>query len=377
MGNALLGAISCGRCGARLPTLGHYCDRCGVVCIAALAPGSSHGMLGGVVPASVSLRLWSLSLDAVPAVVLVALAVGGALTGHGAVAVLLALLLAAFLVLQVALFTTFGRSVGRLLLGLRTVDSLTGLPPTTVRAAASVLVVTPQAAGATVTTNLRRGRDPLAPALPPLGADQLGHNVRPSHSTAHTGGLEAVSIDAAGPATVMPEVAREPVAQHPLDAPATLAAPAAPAAPAVPARAVQPADDGYAPKPPEVAMVSIVLDNDQTLQVASSLLMGRRPANRADGAQHPLFAWADLSRTLSKTHALLTWSGSLLWVTDLGSANGTTLVTPSGERMRLVAGTPTAAASGCTVELGDRTFGVRVPETTNAETMERRSAGVF
>lgn len=350
-------------------------------------------MLGGVVPASVNLRLWSLSIDAVPAVVLIALAVGGALTGRGGVAFQLAALLVVFLVLQVALFTTCGRSVGRLLLGLRTVDSLTGLPPTTVRAAASVLDVTPQAAGATVTANLRRGRDPQAPALPPLGADQLGHNVRPSHSTApivDTSGIAAVHIDAAGPTAVGATGAREPVAHHPLDVPATPAAPAtlaapeaappagpAPAAPAVPGRAVQSADDGYAPKPPEAAMVSIVLDNDQTLQVATSLLMGRRPANRADGAQHPLYAWADLSRTLSKTHALLTWSGSLLWVTDLGSANGTTLVTPEGERMRLVAGTPTAAASGCTVELGDRAFGVRAPETSTAETMERRSSGVF
>ena len=82
----------------------------------------------------------------------------------------------------------------------------------------------------------------------------------------------------------------------------------------------------------------------------------------AEGEQ-PMLALADLSRTLSKTHALLEWSGSVLWVTDLHSANGSVLVSPDGESRPLVPGIRGAAAIGWTVECGSRSFKVHaVPQ---------------
>jgi hypothetical protein len=74
--------------------------------------------------------------------------------------------------------------------------------------------------------------------------------------------------------------------------------------------------------------------------------------------EHPALGLADLSRTLSKTHALLEWSGQVLWVTDLHSANGSVLISPDGERRPLVPGIRGAAAVGWTVQCGARSFTV-------------------
>jgi hypothetical protein len=60
---------------------------------------------------------------------------------------------------------------------------------------------------------------------------------------------------------------------------------------------------------------------------------------------------------------LLEWSGSVLWVTDYGSANGSVLVSPDGERRPLVPGIRAPAAIGWTVECGNRFFTVQaVPQ---------------
>jgi pSer/pThr/pTyr-binding forkhead associated (FHA) protein len=119
-----------------------------------------------------------------------------------------------------------------------------------------------------------------------------------------------------------------------------------------------------------------VFDTGRRQVITTSLLIGRSPeSNSARAASvglaraapnkpdQPVLALADLSRTLSKTHALLEWSGSVLWVTDLHSANGSVLVSPGGERRPLVPGIRGPAAIGWTVECGSRSFTVRaVPE---------------
>jgi hypothetical protein len=118
--------------------------------------------------------------------------------------------------------------------------------------------------------------------------------------------------------------------------------------------------------------VAIVFDTGRRQVIQTSLLIGRSPeSNRAlehRGAartpgEQPVLALADLSRTLSKTHALLEWSGSVLWVTDLHSANGSVLVSPDGERRPLVPGIRGPAAIGWAVECGNRSFSVHaVPQ---------------
>ncbi|KFF58867.1 hypothetical protein JF66_15260 [Cryobacterium sp. MLB-32] len=320
MGNALIGAVSCGRCGARLVVQNEYCNRCGVLRVAAVpgaALGAYSGMLGGVVTASAARRNWAHVIDGAPIVALSTLALvtlaATADSGHSASALLWLGALALLVAVQSLLLGWFGRTAGRSLLQLRTVDDLTGTP-------AGLSALSP--ARTTLTADLRRGRDPQTSARTALDTAELGHGT---------------------PAGVIPAVpdVRRADARRP--------------------RRAKPAEtnDGYAPEEVTAPSVLIVLDNEQILQVDESLLIGRRPENRADATVHPLFAWTDLSRTLSKTHALLTWSGTLLWVTDFGSANGTTLVTPHGERRVLIPGMPTAATPGWRVELGDRSFQVR------------------
>jgi pSer/pThr/pTyr-binding forkhead associated (FHA) protein len=157
----------------------------------------------------------------------------------------------------------------------------------------------------TVTVDLRRGRDPLTPALPALSESALAEGSR---------------VDAAVFAALRPGAA----ATTTFDA------------------------------------VEIIFDTRRRQLITTSLLIGRSPESKGE---QPMLALADLSRTLSKTHALLEWSGSVLWVTDLHSANGSVLVSPDGERRPLVPGMRGPAAIGWTVECGNRYFSVRaVPQ---------------
>jgi pSer/pThr/pTyr-binding forkhead associated (FHA) protein len=75
-------------------------------------------------------------------------------------------------------------------------------------------------------------------------------------------------------------------------------------------------------------------------------------------------ALPDLSRSLARTHALLEVADGLLWVTDLGSANGSAITDRDGVSQPLVAGLRTAAAVGWTVRLGGRSFEVHPARVT-------------
>ncbi|WEO77910.1 FHA domain-containing protein [Cryobacterium sp. SO2] len=323
MVNALIGAISCGRCGAPLIPANAYCTRCGVLSVVA-APGAAlgpySGMLGGVVTASATRRYWSVAIDLAPAAILaggaVAVAAGSPDRATGGLFAAVLGVLLVFGCSQLLLLLGTGRTLGRWLLGLRTVDDLSGSPVGARRLLSAMVDLI--GSRSTMTADLRRGRDPHAPARNPLGTAQLAQvSAQSGAPTRREGRRRMLATDA---------------------------------------------DDGYAPQARIAPFVTIVLDNDQSQQVDTSLLIGRRPDNRTGDEVHPLFAWTDLSRTMSKSHALVTWSGTLLWVTDLGSANGTTLVTYSGERRPLLPGQPTAAAPGWRVELGDRHFDILATE---------------
>nr|WP_244962847.1 RDD family protein [Cryobacterium roopkundense] len=314
-------------------------------------------MLGGVVTASATRRNWAHVIDTAPITALLTLTIvsffAAVVSQHSTPALLWGGALLALVAVQSVLLGRFGRTLGRFLLRLRTVDDLTGTP-------AGMRALSP--ARTTLTADLRRGRDPLTSARAALSTGELGLG---APATA------PVSAETPRSAAALPPAVADPRRADALR----------------PRRAKpEPVSDGYAPEELTSPSVLIVLDNEQILQVDVSLLIGRRPENRADATVHPLFAWADLSRTLSKTHALLTWSGTLLWVTDFGSANGTTLVTDGGERRVLIPGMPTAAAPGWSVELGDRSFEVRASGIVTAgesaaagpaDTLDRRTADVF
>ncbi len=320
MPGALAGVASCARCGSMQPTTGALCQSCGTV----LTPAARGTVLGTYTPLLAGMarthalrRNLAALIDAMPLAVAAAVAVVAAASGAFAALAWTGLLCGVFVVGQLLSFVRRGRTLGRLAINLRTVDDLTGNPVGVRRIMARF---TPSHwIRRTVTADLTRGRDPLTLALPPLLPSALAEGSR----------LDAAVFAASGPAAAVPATSEA---------------------------------------------VAIVFDTGRRQVIQTSMLIGRSPESsrisdhrdraRTDGEQ-PVLALADLSRTLSKTHALLEWSGSVLWVTDLHSANGSVLVSPDGERRPLVPGIRGPAAIGWTVECGNRSFAVHaVPHRT-------------
>ncbi len=176
-----------------------------------------------------------------------------------------------------------GRTLGRVAVGTRTVRRSTG-------AAAAASLLPSLVRGDLGTFDIRRGRDPFAPALTPFA---------------------------------FPEVIDAPRTHGPLR--------------------------GRAPM--------IELDSGQRLPIASALILGRNPSAPAD-APAEVYQWPDLSRSLSKSHARLEWDGRLVWVTDLGSTNGTFL-RAGGVSQPFLPFQRTPIPAEATLELGDRVVTVR------------------
>jgi hypothetical protein len=100
------------------------------------------------------------------------------------------------------------------------------------------------------------------------------------------------------------------------------------------------------------APVILTLDNGMAFSLAGPTVIGRNPA-QVEGSSH-LLQLPDLTRTVSKSHALLEPQGGMLWVTDLGSMNGTAVAEDGGELEPLTAHVRTVVRLGATIEFGDR-----------------------
>ena len=127
--------------------------------------------------------------------------------------------------------------------------------------------------------------------------------------------------------------------------------PAAPAVVAPPAAAV-PADSVH-PAPAPVPVWRLVLPHgDAPVDIAGAVVIGRGPAVIPEYASAQLVKATDPSRSISKTHALLGIDGTGLWVADLGSTNGTFVITPKGGDVRVQPGAPVYVPAGSDIELG-------------------------
>jgi hypothetical protein len=306
MPGALVGVASCARCGSLQTSAGVLCQSCGTV----LTPAAQGNVLGtytpllaGVARSSAVRNCLAVLIDVLPLATAAAAAVLAGASGARQMLILIGLLTVVLVAAQLLVFVHRGRTLGRLAFSLRTVDDLTGNPVGVPKIIAGF--TSSHWMRRTVTADLRRGRDPLTLALPPLPESAIAEASRVDSAVFATSGAGR-----AGTATS--------------DA------------------------------------VVIVFDTGRRQVISTSLLIGRSPESKD---QQPVLALADLSRTLSKTHALLEWSGSVLWVTDLHSANGSVLISPEGERRPLVPGIRGPAAIGWTVECGSRSFTVHaVPQ---------------
>ena len=310
MPGALVGVASCARCGSVQTSADVLCQSCGTMLVPA-AQGSVLGtytpLLAGVARSSAVRGYLAVLIDVLPLLVAAIVAVALAASGAFPMLILVGLLTIIFVVAQLLLLLRCGRTLGRLALNLRTVDDLTGNPVSLRKIIAGL--TTSHWMRRTVTADLRRGRDPLTPALPPLRESAIAEGSR----------VDAAVFATSGPGTT-----------------ATTRSDA----------------------------VAIVFDTGRRQVINTSLVIGRSPESKDE---HPVLALADLSRTLSKTHALLEWSGSVLWVTDLHSANGSVLISPDGERRPLVPGIRGPAAIGWAVECGSRSFTVRAAPQTGVQ----------
>jgi len=107
---------------------------------------------------------------------------------------------------------------------------------------------------------------------------------------------------------------------------------------------------------PASAGIQLMFDDGAIVRVAREALIGRNPAAQSGEGVEQLIDYADLGRTVSKTHLHVRVDGRSLWVTDRNSTNGSAVTTPEGQRQVLSPSQPTLAPAGSTVHFGDRHF---------------------
>lgn len=169
------------------------------------------------------------------------------------------------------------------------------------------------------------------------------------------------------PVGLTPSDARPPTAQvgappAPVQPPAPAAQSPAPppVAPAAqsPAPAVAPPAQPAAPAAAARA-AELVFDDGLRLEVRGPGLLGRSPEAAPGEAVEHLYRIEDAARQLSKTHLAFGIDEAGVWIADRGSSNGTFVRTESGAILALEAGKRTWLAPGHVVEIGDKTFTVR------------------
>lgn len=166
--------------------------------------------------------------------------------------------------------------------------------------------------------------------------------------------------DAPGPISQVPGVsARRAAAPVPAPAPAPAPYPA-------PAPAPAPADDELdvemtrvVSRPKGGAALLLTFDDGAAVRITGTALLGRNPAAAIGESVDKLIDFADMGRSVSKTHLhLQADAASGLWVTDRNSTNGSSVVAPDGRHTALQAHSPVLAPAGSTVYFGDRHFKV-------------------
>ena len=370
MDQAAWGASTFGACGATLGADAQWCLRCGTRPTGSRRPVAL--LLAGTVPAGVGRVLASIVLDlALVALLAVPLVLGAADVVSQTLGTWLAvgtgLLVVAALV---ACWVSTGRTPGAAVARLRWVDALTGTVPGGLRLRGL------RAVGLS-------GRDPRDP-VPPVPLIPL------DEVTGLSAKVTVVPSAPAGPPGRLPPALhpQDVVPQGPVPSPAQPAAPAPAPAPvpvaarrAAPAPAPQPAPFDAPTSPPappappapsaapaptrRVRHRAVVLvAGDERVEVATTALFGRNPVAVEGEVVADTVRVMDLTRTVSKTHARLSWDGVRLDVEDLGSTNGTSIVRADGNRLVCSPGQPVQAVAGDTLFLGERSYVLDLPVET-------------
>ena len=184
---------------------------------------------------------------------------------------------------------------------------------------------------------------PVTPAIPDAPAtsvDPAGQPVVPSAPAA-----QSVAPAAPTAQPVVPVAAAAPVGQ-----------------PMVPVAAAAPVGQPMVPTPAEQprrrssGQTVLTFDTGQREVVAANSIVALGRAPSATGGEDQLIVVTDSSTTISKNHARWEEDRGGVWVTDLGSTNGTELMYADGRTQVLTPGVRTSAQGVARIRLGDRTF---------------------
>ena len=96
------------------------------------------------------------------------------------------------------------------------------------------------------------------------------------------------------------------------------------------------------------------LDTGDVINVTTAVVLGRNPVPAGMWAQADVVPVADPNFSISKTHLAVRVDGQYMFVTDLGSTNGTSVVAPDGSRTHVLAGAMVPVAKGYSIDFGDR-----------------------
>lgn len=218
------------------------------------------------------------------------------------------------------------------------------------------------------------GGEPAAPVAEPVFAGQQWPAFDAAAAEADSGGIisgipgfsapaASASAAASGQGTTAGGTS---VASAPRQAPASSASrPSGPSAPAedelaftrLRTDAATAAPAGTEPAPASQPRgIAIRFDDGRQVTVDGTVLIGRNPAAAEGEDVEHLIDFADMGRSVSKTHLQLRVDGGTVWVADRNSTNGTAVTGADGLRIQLTPGNPVAARIGDTVHFGDRSF---------------------
>lgn len=124
-------------------------------------------------------------------------------------------------------------------------------------------------------------------------------------------------------------------------------------------RVARPSRVAHEPAAPPAPVITLAADDGETFQITGRGLLGRAPRAADDSTSLQLVTLSDPARSMSRTHVAFGLHAGVLWLEDLGSANGTTLRLGSGREVKLVPGQRVLAPTGTMILVGRKTLVVR------------------
>lgn len=119
-----------------------------------------------------------------------------------------------------------------------------------------------------------------------------------------------------------------------------------------PGRFAEADDKTVVSRAPRAAGWRLTLADGQSVVVDTAVVLGRRPT-APEGRVAASLPIADPAKSVSKSHALVEVDAAGLWITDLGSTNGTFITRPGDVLRQLDPHVRTAVPADSDLELGE------------------------